>query len=100
MNLQMLTGWKCKMADNWIKLGHVQFPTRCLHCKKIILRGETAFWLPSQGLLHPRCGIGSKPKSNLLPIYTEDPAYDKNPFENIHEHTPQYYAAKQWRDSD
>ena len=93
--------WRCKMADNWIKLGQVRFPAECLYCKKMIYRGETAWWLKSQGILHPECGTGPKPISKRFNVqmYTENPAYDKNPFENIHEHTPQYYAAKRWRDS-
>ena len=87
------------MADNWVKLGNVRFPDKCLDCKKMIHRGETAFWLPTRGILHPKCGLGSKPVFDLLPIYTENPTYDGNPFENIHEHTPVYDAAKEWRDS-
>ena len=87
------------MADNWVKLGNVRFPAECLDCKKMIHRGETAFWLPTRGILHPKCGLGSKPISDILPIYTENPAYNKNPFEDIHEHTPTFYAAKEWRTS-
>ena len=97
--------WRCKMADNWKKLGYVQFPDKCLYCKKMIYRGETAWWLKSQGILHPECGTGSKAISKRISkrfnvhVYTENPAYDKNPFENIHEHTPTSYAAKEWRTS-
>ena len=92
--------WRCKMADNWIKLGNVQFPDKCLDCKKMIHRGETAFWLPTmQYLLHPECGLGSKPISDLPPIYTKNPTYDGNPFADIHKHTPSFYAAKELRDS-
>mgnify|MGYP001334606487 FL=1 len=89
------------MADNWIKLGQVRFPDKCLYCKKMIYRGETAWWLKSQGILHPECGTGPKPFSKRfnVQIYTENPAYDKDPFENIHEHTPTFYAAKEWRTS-
>ena len=88
------------MADNWVKLEYVRFPAECLDCKKMIYRGETAFWLPTtQGLLHPGCGLGSKPIFDLLPIYTENPTYDGNPFANIHEHTPTFYAAKEERAS-
>ena len=65
--------WKCKMADNWVKLEYVRFPAECLDCKKMIYRGETAFWLPTTKiLLHPKCGLGSKPISDLLSIYTEN----------------------------
>ena len=92
--------WKCKMADNWVKLEYVRFPAECLDCKKMIYRGETAFWLPTTKLLlHPKCGLGSKPISDLLPIYTENPTYDGNPFATIHEHTPTFYAAKEERAS-
>ena len=111
MSLQVLTGWKCKIMEGWIKLGNVQFPDkwrkenakvigRCLDCKKMIHRGETAFWLSAmQYLLHPKCGLGSKPISDLPPIYTENPTYDGNPFADIHKHTPSFYAAKELRDS-
>ena len=87
------------MAYYWRKLGYVRFPDKCLYCKKMIYRGETAWWLKSQGILHPECGTGSKPfsKRSEFCIYTENPAYDKNPFEKIHEHTPAYYAAKELR---
>ncbi len=106
----MLTGWKCKIMEGWIKLGNVQFPDkwrkenakvigRCLDCKKMIHRGETAFWLPTRGILHPKCGLGSKPVSYALSIYEANPTYDKNPFEHIHEHTPIFFAAKEWRAS-
>jgi len=64
----------------------------------MIHRGETAWWLPTmQYLLHPECGLGSKPTSYT--IYPKNAASDKDPFENSHEHTPTYYAAKEWRDS-
>ena len=95
----MLTGWKCKIMEGWIKLGNVQFPDKCLDCKKMIYRGETAFWLKGYGLMHPNCGLGSKLVSKLLSIYTENPIYDVNPFANIHEHTPTFYAAKEERAS-
>jgi len=96
--LQVHMVWRCKMADNWIKLWNVQFPDKCLDCKKMIHRGETAFWLPTmQYLLHPGCGLGSKPTSYT--IHPKNAASDKDPFENSHEHTPTYYAAKEWRDS-
>jgi hypothetical protein len=49
--------------------------------------------------MHPGCGLGSKPISHLLSIYTENPTYDKNPFENILEHKPEFYAAKELRAS-
>ena len=88
------------MVDNWIKLWNVQFPDKCLDCKKMIHRGETAWWLPTmQYLLHPGCGLGSKPVSYALSIYEANPTYDKNPFEHIHEHTPIFFAAKEWRAS-
>ena len=83
------------MADNWILLGSVWFPAECLKCKKMIHRGETAQWLKGRGLLHPRCGLGSKP--SFFVNIPKDAASDKNPFENILEHTPTYYAAKEWR---
>ena len=97
----MPTVWRCKMADNWIKLGQVRFPDKCLYCKKMIYRGETAWWLKSQGILHPECGTGPKPFSKRFNVqmYTENPAYDKNPFENILEHGPEYWAAKELRAS-
>ncbi len=87
------------MADNLIPLGHVRFPGKCLSCKKMIYRGETAWWLKSQGILHPECGTGPKPISKRFNVqmYTENPAYDKNPFENILEHTPEFYTAKEER---
>jgi hypothetical protein len=92
--------WKCKMADNWVKLEYVRFPAECLDCKKMIYRGETAFWLPTTKLLlHPKCGLGSKPISDLLSIYTENPTYDGDPFEKTLEHTPTFYAAREWRTS-
>ena len=87
------------MADNWVKLGHVLFSAECLDCKKMIHRGETAFWLPTRGILHPKCGLGSKPVSYALSIYEANPTYDKNPFEKINEHTPIFFAAKEWRAS-
>jgi len=87
------------MADNWRPLGSVRFPAECLKCKKMIHRGETAQWLNGIGLLHPRCGLGSSNNIDLLPIYEENPAYDKNPFENILEHGPEYWAAKELRAS-
>jgi hypothetical protein len=68
-----------------------------LKCKKIIDRGETAQWLNGIGLLHNGCGLGSSNNIDLLPIYEENPAYDKNPFENILEHTPEFYTAKEER---
>ena len=85
------------MADNWRPLGSVRFPAECLKCKKIIDRGETAQWLKGIGLLHPRCGLGSKPTSYT--IYPKNAASDKNPFENILEHKPEFYAAKELRAS-
>ena len=92
--------WRCKMADGWKKLESVQYEAPCIDCKKMIHRGETAFWLPTmQYLLHPKCGLGSKPISDLPPIYTENPTYDGNPFADIHKHTPSFYAAKELRDS-
>ena len=87
--------WRCKMAFYWIPLGSVRFPSECLECKKMIHRGETAQWLKGRGLLHPRCDLGSKPTSYT--IYPKNAASDKDPFENSHEHTPTYYAAKEWR---
>ena len=83
------------MAFYWIPLGSVRFPSECLECKKMIHRGETAQWLKGRGLLHPECGLGSKPIS--YGIYPKNAASDKNPFEKILEHTPTYYAAKEWR---
>jgi hypothetical protein len=94
--------WRCKMADGWKKLESVQYEAPCIDCKKMIHHGETAWWLiTTRKLLHPGCGcgLGSKPISDLLPIYTENPTYDKNPFENILGHTPGFYAAKEWRAS-
>ena len=93
------------MADGWQKLESVQYEVPCIDCKKMIHRGETAFWLKSQGLLHPKCGTGSKPISKRISkrfnvhVYTENPAYDKNPFEDILEHKPEFYAAKELRAS-
>ena len=93
------------MAYTWKKLGCVLFPDECLSCKKMIYRGETAWWLKSQGILHPKCGTGSKPISKRISkrfnvhVYTENPTYDKNPFENILEHKPEFYAAKEMRAS-
>ena len=87
------------MAYKWIKLEHVMFPNNCLFCKKMINHDETAFWLKGYGLMHPNCGLGSKLVSKLLSIYTEDPTYDRNPFEHILEHGENFYAAKEWRDS-
>ena len=87
------------MAYTWKKLGYVLFPDECLYCKKMINRGETAFWLKTRGIMHPKCGLGSKPIFDLLPIYTENPTYDGNPFATIHEHTPTFYAAKEERAS-
>ena len=91
--------WRCKMADGWKKLESVQYEAPCIDCKKMIHHGETAWWLKTQGLLHPGCGLGSKPIFDLLPIYTENPTYDGNPFATIHEHTPTFYAAKEERAS-
>ena len=85
------------MADNWILLGSVRFPAECLKGKKMIHRGETAQWLKGIGLLHPKCSLGSKPISYVT--YPKNAASDKNPFENILEHTSTYYAAKEWRAS-
>ena len=88
------------MADGWIKLGSVQYEAPCIGCKKMIHHGETAWWLiTTRKLLHPGCGLGSKPIFDLLPIYTENPTYDGNPFATIHEHTPTFYAAKEERAS-
>ena len=99
MSLQEPMDWRSKMAYTWKKLGCVLFPDECLSCKKIIHRGETAFWLKTRGIMHPECGTGSKPIFHLLSIYTENPTYDKNPFENILEHKPEFYAAKEMRAS-
>ena len=99
MSLQEPMDWRSKMAYTWKKLGYVLFPDECLYCKKMINRGETAFWLKTRGIMHPKCGLGSKPIFRLLSIYTENPTYDKNPFENILGHTPGFYAAKEWRAS-
>ena len=85
------------MAYNWILLGSVRFPAECLKCKKMIHRGETAQWLKGRGLLHPRCGLGSK--SISYTIIPKNAASDKNPFENILEHKPEFYAAKEMRAS-
>ena len=83
------------MAYNWILLGSVRFPAECLKCKKMIHRGETAQWLKGRGLLHPRCGLGSKP--SFFVNIPKDAASDKNPFENSLEHGPEYWAAKEER---
>ena len=83
------------MADGWKKLESVQYEAPCIDCKKMIHRGETAQWLKGIGLLHPKCSLGSKPISYVT--YPKNAASDKNPFENILEHTSTYYAAKEWR---
>ena len=86
------------MAEHWKKLEHVKFEANCRDCKHLIRIGQTAWWLKNWGLLHPNCGLGSK-RFVLSPVYTNNPSHDANPFEKIHEHTPDFHAAKLWRDS-
>ena len=84
------------MANNWKLLGSVRFPAECMKCKKMIHCGETAWWLEGiRGLLHNGCGLGSKPTSYT--IYPKNAASGKDPFENILEHTPEFYTAKEER---
>ena len=96
---QNLSWWN--MAYSWKLLPHIQYPDYCLDpkCKLLIKVGEPAWWMKYRGIMHPNCGLGSKPGFTLHPIYKENPTYDGNPFENIHKHLPEFFNAKEWRAS-
>ena len=67
----------------------LRYEGKCLRCKAKMMPGEIALW--------SRRGGGIKHK-NCNSIYS-DHWSEKSILDNILEHTPDFYAAKSWRES-
>ena len=86
------------MSENW-RCITVRFESKCLDCKRLIKKDQSAWWLKNLGLLHSGCGLGSK-QFILSSIYTNNPTYDGNPFENSGYDKEKIDAAKDFRESE
>jgi hypothetical protein len=87
------------MSENWKKLEHIMYESKCLWCKRLIRIGQPAWWLKNLGLLHDSCGLGSN-RFSLSPVYKNNPTYEGNPFENSGYDKEKIDAAKDFRESE